>query len=67
MSEIDISKSKRPWIFNLRLSDEERARMHRIAEYHGIDVTAVLRMLLRKEEHRIERLNRPKLPKVEAP
>lgn len=56
MSEIKV---KRPWLVNIRLSEEERARMHKLAEYHGIDVSAMLRMLLRKEDHRIERLNRP--------
>lgn len=53
------TKVKRPWLVNIRLSAEERDRMHKLAEYHGIDVSAMLRMLLRKEEHRIERLNRP--------
>lgn len=66
MSEIDdVSKVKRPWMYTMRMSDGARDRLRRIAEYHGIDIAAVIRMLFRKEEHRIERLNRPKPPKPE--
>lgn len=36
--------------FNIRFSDEEWARLEYLAAHYGLNATAVIRMLMKKEE-----------------
>lgn len=44
---------KRPVQYKMNLSVEERERIDRIADYHGLDAAGLLRMLVRREFERI--------------
>lgn len=35
--------------FAIRLSDDERTRLDRLAEHYGIDVPSVIRMVIKKD------------------
>jgi hypothetical protein len=41
--------------FNLRLSEEEAARLEVVAQYYGLTVPAAMRMLIKREFDSIER------------
>lgn len=40
---------------NVRLSDEERERLERVASHYGLSGPNVLRMLLKRDAERLER------------
>lgn len=44
-----IDRVKRTRQFAIRLSDEERARLSRLAEHYGTDVPSVIRMVIKKD------------------
>ena len=37
-------------LFNMRLSEEEAARLERLAAHYGLNAAGVIRMLLKREE-----------------
>lgn len=43
-------KERRQRIFNMRLSDDEGARLDKIADHYGINAAELIRMLLKREE-----------------
>ena len=47
-------KERRQRIFNMRLSDEEGARLDKIADHYGINAAELIRMLLKREEKAVE-------------
>jgi hypothetical protein len=40
-------------VFNMRLNDEELARMQALADHHGVDRAGLVRILLKKEERKL--------------
>lgn len=44
-----MDRVRRTKQFAIRLSSEERARVDRLAEHYGLDVAALLRMIVKKE------------------
>ena len=40
----------RPLIVNFRLSEEEYERLKKIAEHYGLDVSATVRMRMKRQE-----------------
>lgn len=54
-------------VFSLYLSDEEREQLRQIAEAHGLTSNGYLRMLLRREVHKLTiELSPKKVKKQEA-
>ncbi len=47
-------KERRQRIFNMRLSEEEGARLDRLAEHYGINAAELIRMLLKREEKTVD-------------
>jgi hypothetical protein len=37
-------------LFNMRLSEDESARLDRLAEHYGLNAAGVIRMLLKRED-----------------
>jgi uridine phosphorylase len=46
-------KERRQRIFNMRLSDDEGARLDKLSEHYGINAAELIRMLLKREEKAI--------------
>ena len=46
----DNRRPARPLIINFRFSEEEYDRLKKIAEHYGLDVSATVRMLIKKQE-----------------
>lgn len=44
-------KERRQRMFNMRLSNEEGARLDKIADHYGINAAELIRMLLKREEN----------------
>lgn len=42
--------------FNIRMSEEEAERMARVADHYALPVSGVIRMLIKKEADRLDRL-----------
>lgn len=47
------SEVMRAKLFNIRLSDEEWARVESLCEHYGLNAAGLFRMLLRKEEREV--------------
>ena len=52
-------------LFNMRLSDDESARLDRIAAHYGLNAAGVIRMLLKREDDTIAS-KAPEAPKKGA-
>lgn len=50
-------------MFTIRFSDEELARLEKVATHYGLTSAGVLRMLLKREENAIDRDAAPSLKK----
>ena len=46
----DTRGPARPLIVNFRFSEEEYERLKKIAEHYGLDVSATVRMLMKRQE-----------------
>ena len=51
----DNRQPARPLIVNFRFSEEEYARLKRIAEHYGLDASATMRLLIKKQERILEK------------
>lgn len=47
-------RERRQRIFNMRLSDEEGARLDKLASHYGINAAELIRMLLKREEKTVD-------------
>jgi antitoxin component of RelBE/YafQ-DinJ toxin-antitoxin module len=45
-----VSRPARPLIVNFRFSEEEYERLKKIAEHYGLDASATVRMLVKRQE-----------------
>ena len=52
----------RPKLFNIRFSEEEWARVERLASHYGINAASLFRMLLKKEETSVQWPSEPAEP-----
>ena len=48
-----VTPKTRPTSFNIRLSEEEWARLDRLKSHYGINAAGIIRMLLKREDDAI--------------
>jgi len=54
-------------LFNMRLSEDESARLDRIAAHYGLNAAGVIRMLLKREDDSLTSSKAPETPARKAP
>lgn len=57
-------KERRQRIFNMRLSDDEGARLDKLADHYGINAAELIRMLLKREEKTVDAEPTARTPKT---